>query len=175
MVGRLPDPERVPVSGFTREGHAIALVGPFAPDLAGSELEKLRGRLSSGLPPVDLAVQAAGLAALRKAVRAGGLATVHDVSEGGLACALAECCVSGRVGAAVDVSPLGASDPNVALFGEGPGGAIVAGPAAVVDRIPGAVRLGEVGGEHLQIDGLLDIEVGALAERFEGAIPAAYA
>jgi phosphoribosylformylglycinamidine synthase len=175
MVGSLPDPGAAPVSAFTEAGHAIALVGPFAPDLAGSELEKLRGRLSSGLPPVDLAVQADGLAALRDAVRAGGLATVHDVSEGGLACALAECCVSGGIGAAVDLSPLGVSDPNVALFGEGPGGAVVAGPAAVVERIPGAVRLGEVGGEHLQIEGLLDIEVGALAERFEGAIPAAYA
>ena len=40
-----------------------------------------------------------------------------------------------------------------ALFGEGPGGAVVAGPAEVVDRIPGAVRLGQVGGERLQIDG----------------------
>ena len=83
MVGRLPDPERVPVAGFVEPGHAVALVGPFAPDLEGSELEKLHGRLAGGLPAVDLAVQAAGLAELRAAVRAGGLATVHDISEGG--------------------------------------------------------------------------------------------
>jgi hypothetical protein len=37
------------------------------------------------------------------------------------------------------------------------------------------VAIGEVGGEHLQIDGLLDLPVATLAERFEGAIPAAYA
>ena len=48
MVGRLPDPERVPVSGFVEPGHTVALVGPFAPDLEGSELEKLHGRLADG-------------------------------------------------------------------------------------------------------------------------------
>ena len=175
MVGSLPDPAAVPVAAFAEEGHAIALVGPFTPSLEGSELEKLRGRLADGLPAVDLAAQAEGLAALRSAVRAGGLATVHDVSEGGLACALAECCVHGGLGARVDLSPLGAPDPVTALFGEGPGGAVVAGPADVIDALPGAVRLGEVGGERLQIEGLPAVEVGALRERYEGAIPAAYA
>ena len=45
MVGRLPDAERVPVSGFTQEGHAIALVGPFAPSL-----ERLRARQAARAP-----------------------------------------------------------------------------------------------------------------------------
>jgi phosphoribosylformylglycinamidine synthase len=150
------------------------LVGPFRPALAGSELEKLRGRLADGLPAVDLAEQAAALADLRAAVRAGGLATVHDVSEGGLACTLAECCVIGRLGARVDLSALEA-DPQTTLFGEGPGGAIVAGPLDVVARVPGALRIGTVGGDHLQIAGLLDMTVESLAEPYEGAIPAALA
>ena len=52
MVGKLPDPELVPWVGFAEEGHAIALVGMFEPALAGSELEKLRGRLGRG-PAAD--------------------------------------------------------------------------------------------------------------------------
>ncbi len=175
MVGRLPDPERLPVSGFVEPGHTVALVGPFAPDLEGSELEKLRGRLAGSLPAVDLERQAAGLAELRAAVRAGGLATVHDISEGGLACALAECCIAGGVGASVDLAAVGAGDDLTALFGEGPGGAVVAGPADLVERVPGAVTLGVTGGDRLQIAGLADLEVGSLRDRFEGAIPAAYA
>jgi phosphoribosylformylglycinamidine (FGAM) synthase-like enzyme len=171
MVGTLPDPGAVPVSGFVEEGHAIALLGPFAPALEGSELEKLRGRLATRLPAVSLSQQAEGLETLRAAVRAGGLATAHDVSEGGLACALAECCIAGGIGASMDLTWLG----REALFGEGPGGAVVAGPGDVVDRIAGARRLGVVGGDRLQIDGLLDVEVAALRERFEGAIPAAFA
>ena len=48
MVGKLPDPERAPGAGFAEEGHAIALLGPFAPALDGSELEKLRGQARPG-------------------------------------------------------------------------------------------------------------------------------
>jgi phosphoribosylformylglycinamidine synthase len=175
MVGSLPDPGRVPVAGFADEGHAIALVGPFAPSLAGSELEKLRGSLADGLPEVDLPAQAAGLDALRAAAREGGLATVHDVSEGGLACALAECCVEGGLGARVDTAALPDGDLETAHFGEGPGGAVVAGPHAAVAALPGAVVLGEAGGDRLVIEGVLDVELAALRERFEGTIPAAFA
>ncbi len=179
MVGRLPHPERVPVSGFTREGHAIALVGPFAPSLAGSELDKLRGHMADGLPEVELQRHAESLAALRAAVGGGRLATAHDVSEGGLATALAESCIGGGLGARVDLAPLrdalGHDDRDTALFGEGPGGAVVAGPAEVVRALPGAIVLGEVSGTSLRIEGDLEIEVAALAERFEGAIPAAFA
>ena len=89
------------------------------------------------------AAQAEALEALRGAVRAGELATAHDVSEGGLACALAECCVEGGIGARVELS---ASDDE-ALFGEGPGGALVAGPREAVEAVPGARVIGVVGGE----------------------------
>src|SRR3954454_4932451 len=46
MVGWLPDPERVPAAGFRQAGHEIALIGPYRPSIAGSELQKLGGRLS---------------------------------------------------------------------------------------------------------------------------------
>ncbi|HXR60941.1 MAG TPA: phosphoribosylformylglycinamidine synthase subunit PurL, partial [Solirubrobacterales bacterium] len=50
LVGELPDPEQVAGSGFAREGDAIGLIGPFEPNLAGSELAKQRGDLKMGLP-----------------------------------------------------------------------------------------------------------------------------
>ncbi len=71
MVGRLADPGLAPRVGFAAPGDAVALVGPFAPALEGSELEKLRGGLAGGLPPVDLVEQAAALAELRDVVRGG--------------------------------------------------------------------------------------------------------
>jgi phosphoribosylformylglycinamidine synthase subunit PurL len=171
MVGSLPDPADLPQIGFASEGDAVALVGPFAPALEGSELEKLRGSLASSLPAIDLAAQASGLAALRDAVRAGGLATVHDLSEGGLAVAVAESCIEGGLGAriALDV----ASD--AALFGEGPGGAIIAGPRDVVEAVPGARVIGEVGGDALAIEGALSVPVADLRAAYEGAIPGMFA
>jgi phosphoribosylformylglycinamidine synthase len=175
MVGRIPSAEGLPGSAFAEEGHAVALVGPFRPDLAGSELEKLRGRQSLRLPAPDLAEQAVAIAALRAAARGGGLATAHDVSEGGLACALAECCIGGGLGIRVELPAALAPGLDAALFGEGPGGAVVAGPRAAVAAVPGAVVIGEVGGDRLVIEGALDVAVADLAERFEGAIPAAFA
>jgi phosphoribosylformylglycinamidine synthase II len=171
LVGKLPDPERAPGLAFAEEGHAVALVGPFEPSLQGSELEKLRGTLAAALPPLDLERQADALIELRGAVRAGGLATAHDVSEGGLACALAECCIAGGIGARIDPSSLGGDE--AALFGEAAGGVLVAGPRETVEAVPGALLLGEVGGEALEIAGALSVPVAELAAAYEGAVPAA--
>jgi phosphoribosylformylglycinamidine (FGAM) synthase-like enzyme len=174
MVGKLPDPERAPGVAFAEEGHAIALVGPFTPSKAGSELEKLFGRLSDGLPEVDLSAQADGLVALREALRTGAIPTAHDIAEGGLAVALAECCIAGGRGARVDVTAFGA-DAETTLFGEGPGGVLVAGPREAIEAIDGARAIGEVGGEVLEFAspaGSLVIEVERARELYERAIPA---
>ncbi len=152
MVGELPDPGAVAGSSFAAEGDAIGLVGPFTPILAGSELAKQRGALETGLPEPDIAAVAAACADIRDAVRAGRLASAHDISDGGLACALAECAIGGGIGCEVDVQPLrdrGCS-PEEALFGEGSGGFLVSGERADLDAL-GAVHLGRVGGAAIEI------------------------
>jgi len=171
MVGKLPDPAAAPRLGFAEEGHTLALVGPFAPALEGSELEKLRGRLARGLPRVDLQAHADALVRLRAAVREGRLATVHDISEGGLACALAECCIAGMLGVRVSAAAAGEAE----LFGEGPGGVLIAGPPEAVDAVEGAEVIGTVGGDALEITGVLHVPVAELTRAYEGAIPGALA
>jgi phosphoribosylformylglycinamidine synthase subunit PurL len=168
MVGKLADPGAAPRTGFAEAGHAVALVGPFRPALEGSELEKLRGRLADVLPEADLAEQAAALETLRAAAASGTLPTVHDISDGGLAVALAECCMAGGLGARITPP----SHDEAALFGEGPGGAVIAGPAEAVGAVPGARVIGEVGGEVLDIGGRLRLPVSDLRDAYEGAIPA---
>jgi len=161
MVGRLPDARRAGRLGFARAGDHIALVGPFAPSLAASELAKLLGEpLPDGLPAIDIAAVAAAHHAVREAVRAGLLSSAHDIAEGGLAIALAECCLAGGLGARVELaqaSTLLATD----LFGEGPGGFIVSGEADALctlgERVP-AVTIGRVGDDVLNI-----VEAGATA------------
>src|SRR5437763_2397677 len=101
MVGWLPDPAAAPGAGFARERDHIVLVGAFEPSLFGSELEKLSGALAASLPPVDLPRHAAALAAVREAVRAGAFLSIHDVAEGGLGVARAECCIAGGGGARI--------------------------------------------------------------------------
>jgi phosphoribosylformylglycinamidine synthase II len=157
MVGELPDPSRVAGSAFAREGDAIALVGPFAPSLAGSELAKQRGELAPGRPRSDITAVAAACAAVRDAVRAGRLASAHDVSDGGLGSALAESAIGLGLGCRVDLSPLierGCS-PDEALFGEGPGGFLVSGERSVLESLAtdevDVLLLGEVTGGQLEI------------------------
>ena len=177
MVGWLPDARRAGRLGFARAGDEIALVGPFSPSLAASELAKLLGQaLPDGLPEIDLAAVAPAREAVRDAVRAGALASAHDIAEGGLALALAECCLAGGIGAQVELGeelwetvPLrepGSPAPpgsrvSAMLFGEGPGGFLVSGAAAAVreleERAP--VRsIGRVGDDLLSI-----VEAGASA------------
>jgi phosphoribosylformylglycinamidine synthase II len=157
MVGELPDPGRTAPSAFAGEGDAIALLGPFAPSLAGSELAKLRGELEIGLAQPDVGAVAVACAAVREAVRAGRLASAHDVSDGGFACALAEAAIGRGIGARVDVEPLrgrGCSAEE-ALFGEGSGGFVVSGERKELESLAGdgvaVLLLGETGGETIEI------------------------
>ncbi len=157
LVGELPDPERTCGSAFTREGDAIALLGPFEPSLAGSELAKLRGELEMGLPQPDVAAVAAACATVREAVRSGRLSSAHDVSDGGLACALAESAIAGSIGCSVDLGPLleRGVPPDEVLFGEGRGGFIVSGERVALESLASAntavLILGETGDEEIKI------------------------
>jgi phosphoribosylformylglycinamidine synthase II len=162
MVGMLPDARRAGRLGFARAGDEVALVGPLAPSLDASELAKLRGQaLPDGLPEFELDAVRAAQAAVREAVRAGSLSSAHDVAEGGLAVALAECCLAGGLGAEVTlggdlVAELGAAGGvETALFGEGPGGFLVSGEAGSLAQLGERValrRLGTVGGDSLAIE-----------------------
>ncbi|MFI5037728.1 MAG: phosphoribosylformylglycinamidine synthase subunit PurL, partial [Solirubrobacterales bacterium] len=93
MVGRLADVRRAGRLGFQRGGEQVALVGPFMPSLQASELAKLRGEpLPDGLAVIDIEAVRGAQLAVADAVRAGALSSAHDIAEGGLAVALAECC-----------------------------------------------------------------------------------
>jgi len=174
MVGRLPDAHAAGSLGFAREGEEIALVGPFDPSADASELAKLRGeQLPDGLAEVDVAAVRGAHVAIREAVRAGAISSAHDIAEGGLAIALAECCLAGGIGARVALGEefwqataraaprLRALSPaaervTAALFGEGPGGFVVSGPSAALGELGERAtvrRLGRVGGDALTIGG----------------------
>jgi phosphoribosylformylglycinamidine synthase II len=157
MVGELPDPAMAAPSAFAREDDAIALLGPFEPSLAGSELAKQRGELDAGLPQPDIAAVAAACEAVRAAVRAGKVASAHDVSDGGIACALAEAAIGAGLGCQVDLQHLrerGCS-PEEALFGEGSGGFVVSGERDKLEALAGdgvaVLMLGKVGGDSVEV------------------------
>ena len=152
MVGALPSAEAAGRMGFAREGDAIALVGwNEVPSLDGAELAKLRGEaLSDGLPGYDLEHELRTLAAVREAVRSGAITSAHDVAEGGLLVALAECCLAGGIGA--DMQAMTADVPDVFVFGERRGGFVLSGPREALEALDIPCDLfGTVGGAALRI------------------------
>jgi phosphoribosylformylglycinamidine synthase II len=163
MVGRLPDPSRAGGLAFAREGDVVALVGDFGgADRTGSELAKLRGEAVTGpLPPLPEEAARAAHATVRTLVSAGAAHSAHDVAEGGIAVAIAECCVAGEIGATVSL-PDGL-DP----FAEAPGRAFIVSGSE--EALRGLAVIGRVGGTALRLEGVLDVEVSRLAQaRSEG-------
>jgi phosphoribosylformylglycinamidine (FGAM) synthase-like enzyme len=110
--------------------------------------------LPDGLAEIDIGAVHAAQYAIRGAVRVGALSSAHDIAEGGLATALAECCLAGGIGADVRLEAAGDGDPFVALFGEAPGGFLISGtPNGVssLGRRTHARIIGTVGGDALRI------------------------
>jgi phosphoribosylformylglycinamidine synthase len=99
---------------------------------------------------------------VRALVKAGSARSAHDIAEGGIAAALAECCVAGGVGATV------ALGPEDEAFAEAPGRAfIVSGSREALQGLP---VIGSVGGSALVIEDVLNVEVSRLAEARAGGL-----
>jgi phosphoribosylformylglycinamidine synthase len=171
MVGELPDAARAGLLGFVQDGDAVALIAArcWAPSPVGSELAKLRGAAPEGeLPVADLGELRALHAAIRQAVRSGALRSAHDVAEGGVAVALAECCLAGGRGAEVTLDTA-----ERVLFGESPGAFVVSGSRDALPAFGAAATvIGTVGGDALRIAGALDVPVDELRGVHAGALAA---
>ena len=96
MVGLLDDVERRGTAWFKVPGDRVALLGPEAVSLGGSEyLWALHQTIGGPLAPLDLELERQVQEACRAAVAAGLVRSAHDCAEGGLAVALAESCLAG--------------------------------------------------------------------------------
>ncbi|MEP9389368.1 phosphoribosylformylglycinamidine synthase subunit PurL [Mesorhizobium sp. KR9-304] len=122
-VGLLPDWSKMARIAFTREGEAILLVG--APPAWGTHLAQsiymrdIHGRTDGPPPPVDLAHEKRVGDFVRKLIHNGVATAVHDVSDGGLAVALAEMAMASGIGATIP--GLTETDPIPVFFGEDQG------------------------------------------------------
>jgi phosphoribosylformylglycinamidine synthase II len=159
VVGVLEDAERLATQWFKGTGHRIALLGPEAVSLGGSEyVWTLHRRVAGALAPLDLALERRVQAATRAAVEAGLALSAHDCSEGGVAAALAEACLTGPepIGCTVDVAE---GRPSLALFGEGPSRVLISVEPARAAEFEGLMAesaipwrwIGTTGGGRLRI------------------------
>lgn len=157
MVGELFDPARAGGEPLV-SGDTIAFLGPLNPSLAGSELAKQRGRLDRGLPASEIGPVREAIELVREAVRSGEIQVATDVSDGGIATALAELAIRSGVGASADLEPVIVQHQcsgEDALFGEGPGGFIIAGDRQAIERLGGRgvqiELIGTAGGDLIEL------------------------
>ena len=181
MVGLLDDLEHHTTQWFKTEGDVIVLLGQTREELGASEYLALARGMVKGAPPwIDLAVEKSVQQLCLNAIHEGIIRSAHDVSEGGLAVALAECCISGSSsgpGALIELE--GSIRPDALLFGESQSRIIVSlrrrhlgrlRELAVAEHVP-VLQLGEVRGHRLIISPLIDVEVDELRRVWQDALP----
>lgn len=176
-VGLLPDWRQMATVAFKADGDDILLIGGHGSHLGQTlYLREVLGREDGAPPPVDLAVEKRNGDLVRGLIRAGRVTACHDLSDGGLAIALAEMAVAGRRGAEIDLAD---AVPHVALFAEdqaryvvtvpaGTTGAVLADAAAA--GVP-ASRIGTVGGSALKLGAQGSISVEDIRSAHEAWFP----
>ena len=185
VLGVLDDvATRIPM-GFSEAGDVILLLGETREELSGSEWAWVAHRHLGGSPPrVDLAAERRLAELIGEARRRGLIRTAHDLSEGGLAQALVECCLRHDLGATVALPADWAGDPFTFLFSESAGRALVSVPighekafTALCDEhgLPWAA-LGLVGaaGAPLEITDQFELPLAELRAAWSGTLPAIF-
>jgi phosphoribosylformylglycinamidine synthase len=186
MVGVIDSLAHITRASFQDEQDLIVLLGTPTAHIGASEyLARIHGVVAGSPPPCDLDAERALIALLLEACQGGVARSAHDVADGGLAVALAECCImdrGARHGAAIDLTPWSELPTRALLFGEAQARAIVT--TTMPDTLLGLARkhgvparvIGQVGtgAEPLQIKtaaGTISVDLARLDDAYHEAIP----
>jgi phosphoribosylformylglycinamidine synthase len=181
MVGLIEDASRICSASFKNPGDVIVLLGPMSDDQRLCEYTRLIHKIEHVLPPkIDLELEKRVQRCCLKAIKDELLNSAHDLSEGGLAVGLAECCIFGGIGAVCEL--WNDSRADFLLFGEGQSRILVSLVEENLERliqlaknenVPIAV-LGRVTGDRLvvKLNGrkLIDQPVRKIKEVYESSL-----
>jgi len=175
-VGLLDDLGKRAGMAFAAEGEAVFVVGETTGWLGCSIYQRdMAGGTRGAPPPVDLETERRNGDFVRGSIHAGQVTACHDVSDGGLAIALADMAIAGRMGAGIDHKP--GIAVHAWLFGEDQARYVVttADPdgftaAAEAAGVP-VTRIGTTGGAALTLPAAGPISVESLREAHERWLP----
>jgi len=179
VLGVLDDVRKRLGAGFAVEGAEVVLLGTTRDEFGGSAWAEFAHQHLGGRPPaVDLDAERRLAALVIAAASAGVLASAHDLSDGGLAIALAEACLHGDRGCAV-VLP---GDSFTALFSESAGRALVSvvpgrekefAALSAEHDVPATV-LGVALGNTIKVEGAFQVPLSELAGVWTATLPAIF-
>jgi phosphoribosylformylglycinamidine synthase len=179
VLGVHDDVRRRPGAGFTVDGAQVVLLGTTRDEFGGSAWAEVVHQHLGGRPPaVDLDAERKLASLVVAAASEGLLASAHDLSDGGLALALAEACLRGGRGVVVSLH----GDPFTTLFSESAGRAVVSvtpgreaefGALAEEHDVPAAI-LGVAYGDSLTVGDTFQIPLTELETAWTATLPAIF-
>jgi phosphoribosylformylglycinamidine synthase subunit PurL len=203
MVGIVENLSHICGQGWRQDGDVIYLLGlgveipmvepdltsslrDYGVTLGASEYLATLHSLVAGKPPrVDFYLERRVQEACRQGIRQGWVKSAHDCAEGGLVVALAECCISGKLGAEIDLGNPEVDRWDRALFGEGGARIVVSVDPAFADQWEASLtenlgenwqKLGHVGelNGSLRVlanhTAIVDVSLAEMGDRWHGAI-----
>jgi phosphoribosylformylglycinamidine synthase len=158
-IGLIEDLDKIATLKGAQAGDVLLLVGETHCHLGASLYARvilgLDGPAAGSAPPVDLMLEKRNAALVREVIRAGLVNAVHDISDGGIACAAAEMALAGGVGLGLVINDcvidVDAPQANLGMFGESCAAYLLSVPASKWGDVQAAaeqagVRLTAVGG-----------------------------
>jgi len=168
MVGLIEKIDRVVTPWFKASGDIVVLLGRTREELGGSEYLKWLHGVTRGTPPwIDLKMESAVQRCCTEAIEQEVLCSAHDVSDGGMAVALAECCMSGEKPLGVRIESREMIRGDALLFSESQSRIIVSLKEENLDKLREiAARhnvpmqaIGTVGGPRFIFEPLVQVSV----------------
>jgi phosphoribosylformylglycinamidine synthase II len=180
MVGLLADHGTRLAAGFQGEGDFVLLAGRTGDDLGGSEYAKVvHGEVRGRPPAVDMGSERDAIELVLAAAARGLLRSAHDVADGGMLVALAECCLlSGHGVHCGPLRPDGGIGLDAAFFGESQARFVLSAGSRAVPELQALARqhrvelrvLGLTDGDAIEFDGQVRAPLAELREAWEGAL-----
>jgi phosphoribosylformylglycinamidine synthase len=177
MVGLIEDLKHITSASFKTEGDLIYLIGSTFDDIGGSEfLKEQYGKVAGNCPRLNLVLENKIQKTVLESIHQGWIRSAHDVSDGGLAVALAECCIVDKnhpLGATIKFNEDGLR-PEWLLFSESQSRIIVSTSPENQETLEKFFRkknielqmIGKVGGNQLIINDWLNIFLKKLANHY---------
>ncbi|MBE0550817.1 MAG: phosphoribosylformylglycinamidine synthase subunit PurL [Ignavibacterium sp.] len=181
MVGLVEDLKHITTSYFKDEGDVIYLLGEDKEELGGSEYAKvIHNKVAGESPAIDLDEEKKLQDTLLNLIRKGLIKSAHDISEGGIVSALAECCIINQekqLGCEVEIPTNSRKD--FSLFSESQSRIIVSISKVKTLELEPELKLsgvkftkiGLVAGSSLKLKNLFDVSVREISDIYYNTIP----
>jgi len=179
MVGLVEDLKHITTSYFKEEGDVIYLLGEDKEELGGSEYVKvIHNKVAGESPQINLDEEKRLQETLLNLIRKGLIKSAHDVSEGGIVSALAECCIINQekqIGCEVEI-PI-KTRKDFSLFSESQSRIIISTSkeknleAEIKTAGIKSLKLGIVGSSSLNLKNLFEVNVKEISDIYYNTIP----